>query len=292
MMGLENASWADVEQQLLSLINGKAPAQPAASFRPVAPISAARSAGGASSAAHASSSQQRLPSEAPATAAASSSQPPVAPSGSLRLQPLPEGFSTEHRRTASCTYSVYRAPSGTIYRTKKAAWASVQNEPPRVATSSSAPAATAVSRPSSRGRKSATRGNTRPPRVATSGSAPAAAASSRPSSRGRKTATRGDKSATRGEVSRPSRAQKTTTRGKAPPRVEATSHAPGPALPAQDLFTLTAGLCGTLGCVYRDNHLGPCSNAHVHGKRKRTCTTHVTSAHPPSAAHPPFTTPS
>ena len=50
--------------------------------------------------------------------------------------------------------------------------------------------------------------------------------------------------------------------------MEATSEAPGPALPAQDLFTLTAGLCGTLGCVYRDNHLGPCSNAQVHGKRE------------------------
>ena len=255
MMGLENASWANVEQQLLSLINGNAPAQPAVSFRPVAPVSATLSAGGASSTANASSSRQRvLSAEAPATAA---------------VKPLPEGFSAEYRHAASGTYIVYRAPSGTNYRTKKAAWASVQNEPPRVATSSSAPAATAVSRPSSRGRQSATRGNTRPPRVASSGSAPAAAAGSRPSSRGRKTATRGDKSATRGEVSRPSRAQKTTTRGKAPPRVEATSEAPGPALPAQDLFTLTAGLCGTLGCVYRDNHLGPCSNAHVHGKRKR-----------------------
>ena len=291
MMGLENASWADVEQQLLSLINGKAPAQPAVSFRPVAPISAALSAGGASSTANASSSQQRVLSEAPATAVASSSQPPVAPSGSLRLQSdteepassvrgrqnLPEGWRRVWHPGGGRRggYTTFVDPSGRSVPTiAKAIAAAAESASHNLGNangpSSSAPAATTVSRPSSRGRQSATRGNTRPPRVASSGSAPAAAADARPPSRGRKTATRGDKSATRGEVSRPSRAQKTTTRGTAPPRVEATSEAPGPALPAQDLFTLTAGLCGTLGCVYRDNHLGPCSNAHVHGKRKRT----------------------
>ena len=250
LMGWENLSYADIEKNLQALISGKNPQEPRVSFRPpsVAPAASAEAN---------SSSASGLPRAASANAGTAPSLPKAISASSEKG--LPPGFTVKRWPSGKL---VYCSPNGKAFRTKKAACASVGTD---------------GSSPSSRGHKTAKRGKRppcvapeAPPRVVTSGVAHAAAPAKRPSSRGHQSATRGiSKSATRGISKTATSGSTSTTRGTASPRVNAASNLT--ADHPDSHFQLTAGRCGTLGCVYRNFHLGPCSNMHVEHKRKRAC---------------------